>query len=1475
MLMEFFRESISQNYKVFAVCSDTKVGTNVGNDLGSEDISQKDVYIPVISNPQALAMQVIYHLDKNHKVIIFSTYQSIDIVIKAQKIFKYPFSILINDEAHRTAGYEKFLDQAQSQKVQSVWQKTHDDSLLKARFRLYLTATPRIYSDKAKDKMGEKDLMLYSMDDESVFGKEIYSLRFDEAINRGILCDYCVLITFANKDTTTSITNAKDKQYKADDISKMIGLHKAILKQDLYLVENLDESKDNKADFAKENPLESFEVFEDSEPMKRIVAFHHSIANSKFFVNNFSAIDEAGLNSEYTEHIDGTDNASQKAQKLSWLKEPSLNSTFKVLSNAKCLTEGIDVPNLDGVAFFDPRDSVVDIVQAVGRVMRKSPNKKYGYIILPISLSQSEILQYDKVLNTHAFKGVWKILKALRSHDERLVDISRINQVVKVACVHSKSAGGFTQPNAEKMTQQSLFALNELATNLKNAIPKNLGDLTYWELYANKVGTVMRDLSVRIDSLLKENTQINALFSNFCNALKANLNSSFDTSEAITLIAQHIITKPIFNHIFPHLDFASFDKVACELENLYTELDKLGLSAEIKDLEKFYTSIQKNAEYAQSDKSKQDLIRNLYDSLFKSAFKKTQEKLGIVYTPIEVVDFIIHSVQYALNKHFGKSLGDKGIHIYDPFTGTGSFITRLIQSGLLDSNLAHKYENEIWANEITLLGYYIAQINITATYHKQILSLNQNCHTERSKVSQDSKDCRDFSHSTNAQNDNYHKYKLLDNLLFTDTFNTYTHDTKGFKGQGDLLSTIEYLKANFTKIQELKQTDFKVIFGNPPYSTGQNSANDNNKNTSYPALESRIANTYAKLSHATNKGSNYDSYKMAIRYASDRIENNGIVAFVTNGSFIDGNADSGLRACLEAEFDYIYIFNLRGNARLQGEARQKEGGGVFDSGSRTPVAISLFIKCDDTSSLRGAQSEASATKQSIKAECAKAKIFYYDIGDYLDRQTKLNIIQNFHSIEGIERQQKWQIIHPNKDYDWINQRDYSYLDFMPIADKASKFKPLKKGEMNIFEAFSMGIGTSRDAWVYNFSLSNLESNMQKTINVFNVESQKFKGTKQKDYEKLLCFDKTKISWSSSLIPKVANGIQVKFDKNKVIVSMYRPFCKQFVYYDENFIHRQGQMPNIYPNENNLPNLVICLNDGVGNFGALITDSIVDNHLFPQTQCFPLYYYESESDSLQSNISPSLSTSGDKGGGYKPTYHRKDAIRDEALKEVQKIYKDTKITKEDMFYYIYALLNHRIYKQKYKDNLSKMLPRIPYAKDFWAYEKLGRELANLHLQYESFAECSRALALPKAKISAFSGIFGANNDTKQMAKDLLSEFELKDFTIKKMSFEKKGQKDTIIFNDKIAIVNIPPKAYNYIVNGKSAIEWIMERYQVKIDKDSGIKNDPNLYECKSGALAGLNGGKYALYLLLSVIEMSAQSVEIIEAISELDFSEVEK
>ena len=678
MLIEFFKESESENYKVFAVCSDTNIAYSAANAItkDSEDIKAADISIPVISNPQNLAAQIKHYQAQGKKIVIFSTYQSIDCVIEAQKELlkneanpqKFTFKLIINDEAHRTAGAQK-LDEQGNKKEISIWQKTHDDELLRAEFRLYMTATPRVYGEKAKSRLKKdeatSDLILFSMDDAVVFGKEIYKLDFDKAIAEGILSDYKVLISFISEQEIQpyidKISTAAGEQLKFEDAGKMISLIKALKKENIYYI---DENGQREQDKTK------------NEPMRRAVCFHSSIKNSQFIQRNLAKIS----NEIATEHIDGTHNATAKSQKLDWLKKVDENFTSKVLNNAKCLTEGVDVPNLDAVCFFAPRESIVDTVQAVGRAIRKAEGKKYGYIILPIVLTEEEMKDYDKALKNGKFKVVWEVLKALRSHDPRLIDKARINEVVGTA--------GTSDPRDLTSPDPTLFALDELFANIKNAIPKNLGDLVYWETYASKVGDIMHTLTVRIKALIDTKPDIKALFEGFCKALRVNLNASFDINEAISLIAQHIITKPIFSHIFAELDFSKFDKVSSELEKLHERLNELGLQAEIEDLQKFYKSVQDSAKYAQSDKAKQDLIRNLYDSLFKSAFKKTQEKLGIVYTPIEVVDFIIHSVEFALQKHFGKSLSDKGVHILDPFTGTGSFITRLIQSGLLDANLA-------------------------------------------------------------------------------------------------------------------------------------------------------------------------------------------------------------------------------------------------------------------------------------------------------------------------------------------------------------------------------------------------------------------------------------------------------------------------------------------------------------------------------------------------------------------------------------------------------------------------------------------------------------------------------------------------------------------------------------------------------------------------------------------------------------------
>lgn len=1382
--------------------------------------------------------------------------------------FKRPFTLVINDEAHRTAGFQRLDSQGKEKKEISVWNKTHDDSLLQATYRLYMTATPRIYGEKAKETTKEHELLLFSMDDEQIFGQEIYRLRFDEAITQGLLCDYRVLISFMSEEYLASFVNkksqAQEKSHIAlEDAGKMVGVYNALRKQNMFFI-----TADGK----------SQEAFSDDKtPMKRAIAFHSSIKNSKFVTDNFCSIDSVLKYKDIIQHIDGNDNAAIKANKLHWLAKEDPDVSFKILSNAKCLTEGIDVPSLDAVAFFDPRDSVVDIVQAVGRAMRKAPEKKYGYIILPIVLSDEEIKNYDSTLKNTKFKGVWRVLKALRSHDERLVDEARINEVLSVV----------SESYELQMPQIGLFSLSELVSEMKNAVPKNLGDLEYWESYAKKVGEIIHAIILRLESLLKDNANIQALFENFCKALQANVNASFEQNEALHLIAQHITLKPIFDSLFPNIKFSEFDKVSQELSKLYDNLLDFGLDSQTKELEKFYESVRSNVAYAQSDKSRQDLIKNLYDTLFKSAFKKTQEKLGIVYTPLEVVDFIIHSISYALNKHFDKNLSDSDVHICDPFAGTGTFITRLIQSGLLDSNLEYKYKNELWANEITLLAYYIAQINITSTYHERL------------------------SQITKSHQDGY---TLLDNLLFTDTFNTYTPESRGFaipqsKREAQDMTKMNYLAHNYAKIQEFKNTPFKIIIANPPYSTQQKSANDNNQNESYPYLEQRILDTYRAKSLATStRNTNYDSYKMAIRYATDRIESSGIIGLVTNGSFIDGNSDDGLRACLEEEFDYIYIFNLRGNQRTSGETSRKEGGKIFDSGSRAPIAISIFIKKP--------QNNDDKTNR-------KAEIYYYDIGDYHDRQTKLNIIQNLKSIESMES--IFTRIMPNKDYDWINQRDYSFMAYTPLGSTAQKLKPLtknKEGEigLEIFEIFSQGVVTGKDTWAINFSKQNLAHNIQLCIDTYNAERQKLCDNPNHT----LCDDLTKITWGGSLKDRVRANRILEFNSKNIRSISYRPFQKAYLYYDNGYNHSHYQMDKIYPFDNAggraiviinedvkeyffkevgyLPNMAICLNDkGGGVFGALISNFVIDIHLFAQTQAFPLYYYERIESSQAQKGSGTQSTidftteakqnlDSPQSGGMDieqntAYFRRKDAIRDEALQRFQEVYNDSTITKENIFYYIYAILNHPVYKEKYKDNLSKMLPRIPFVKDFWGIEAKGRELANLHLNYEGYAkgcESLRVFACLAQDVKDLSlaltdpTLLTQGIDICSVAQAGLETLGDEDFTITKLTFgkDKKKAKDTsvIVFNEKIHIINIPKKAYEYIINGKSAIEWIMDRYQVSTDKASHITNDPNLYESSEGALKGLRGGRYVLELLLSVIAMSVKSVGIIESIATIDITQ---
>ncbi len=758
---------------------------------------------------------------------------------------------------------------------------------------------------------------------------------------------------------------------------------------------------------------------------------------------------------------------------------------------------------------------------------------------------------------------------------------------------------------------------------------------------------------------------------------------------------------------------------------------------------------------------------------------------------MEVVDFIIHSINDALANEFGQTLGDKNVHIIDPFTGTGTFITRLLQSGLISQQqLAYKYQHEIHANEIVLLAYYIAAINIESVYH-DIMGGG---------------------------------YQPFNGICLADTFQLYEKE--------DLVS--QMLVDNHARRSKQKALDIRVIMGNPPYSAGQNSANDNNANVSYPTLDNRIRTSYAEHSTATNKNALYDSYIRAIRWASDRIKDTGVIGFVSGNGFAEKPVMAGVRKCLADEFSSVYVFNLRGDIRknMLSKGKAKEGQNVFGSGSMTGIAITLFIK------------KPSAQQQ--------GKIYYYDVGDDLKENEKLQKLNSLKSINGIAAVQGW-----------LKQRDDSFSCFMSLGDKKDKNAAV------IFENYSRGAETGRDAWCYNSSKSALTKNMQGMIDFYNEEVERYKtaceGLTKDRFPKIDSFinpDATKISWTSSLKMDAVNFLQHQFKYENNIIGLYRPYSKQWTYFSGQFTHRVGQMPRIFP-DSSVENRVICVS-GIGarsGFSALITNTLPDLEIIEKSQCFPLHLYEplkpdnkptpvssqaQQADLLDTDNS-SLSSDGfDLAEGHaQPRYTIKDTITDAGLAHCQAAYPDENITKEDLFYYIYGLLHSEDYKARYADNLTKELPRIPcvaQAADFWAFSQAGRDLAEWHIHYET--------------VEPYPLTVDCGNTA-------FAELTAADFYVTKMKFADKTDKSTVVYNAKITLKNIPLEAYDYIVNGKPALQWVMERQSVTTHKDSGIVNDANAW-----AVETMGNARYPLELLQRVITVSLATLKIVQALPPL-------
>lgn len=1319
-----------------AVTSDRNASRgSIKQDESNITVKASDIGFPATTSSKKLVENYVELMkyQKRELLVVFSTYQSIDVLGEAQKKGFPEFDLIIADEAHRTTGAKALGEDA------SVFTKVHDDVNVKAKKRMYQTATPKLYGSDVKKKADANSIVISSMDDESLYGKVFYRLGFGDAITQGILTDYKLMVlavdeAVVQKDMQKALADPENG-LNIDDVGRIIGVWNGMVKR------------------------ETFSDKVSGEPMQRAIAFSRTIKDSQRIAEQFENVVNDYLNSKESysvevRHVDGGMNALEKSEALDWLASDDIHeNSARILSNVRFLTEGIDVPNLDAIIFLSPRKSQIDIVQAVGRIIRKFEGKDYGYIILPIVIPAGE--SPESILdNNKSYNVVWQVLNALRSVDERFEATINKLELNKSKPKNINVIGVGKAPNnpnfnstrgmvreAQKPYQTKLdFDWEAVEGAIYGRIVQKLGDRRYLEDWSKDVADIARRHIQGINIVLKNNQESKNAFDKFLSSLKHNINESIDRAQAIEMLAQHLITLPIFDALFGEYSFIKNNPVSVAMEKIVEELSNYGFEKEQKELQPFYESVRLRAEGIDNAEAKQKIIITLYDKFFSTGFKSTTERLGIVFTPIEVVDFIVKSVDFALYKYFNKSLSTEGVHILDPFTGTGTFITRtlhhlksLLNKGEIDYNdLVRKYTQELHANEIVLLSYYIAAINIEAVF--------------------DDINCDDQGHIP------------FEGIVLTDTFeSTEIEDTldDAFFGPND------------QRLKRQKEKPITVIIGNPPYSVGQSSANDNNQNISYPNLDKRLENTYVTKSKSSLNKSAYDSYIKGIRWASDRLQGKGIIGFVTNGSYLDSNSTDGVRACLYKEFNYLYIFNLRGNALGLGENRKKEGGNIFGSGTRTTAAISILVK-------DGSENH---------------NIYYHDIGDYLSQKEKLNIIYELKDISNIQ----WNTIVPDRNNDWINQRDLSYEKYDNVVK-------------DVFNNNAVGISTNRDAWVIGFSKDVVLLNSKRLVSNYNSEL--IRLSNDNEYKKNLNRDSNFIKWSEKLEKNFDSKKILSFDDRYLSTILYRPFTKKWIYYQNDLVDRPGQYYRKFGKEN-----LVLMTTGRGAsrpFSALVSRNLPSLDLQEKGQGFMRYDNEIGKDQLfqfQDNMNTAFA---EKLG----------------------------LSLDDTFAYVYGLLNSKEYQQKYANDLKKELARIPIVKHKEKYVEVGKALIELHINYESVPVYEDVqIRMPDKAI----------------------------YKVQKMKFAKKrdinsnsvDDKSTIIYNNDIMISNIPEQAYEYIVNGRTAIEWIMEQYQIKTDKASGIVDDPNEYS---------NDEKYIFNLLLRIINVSIQTIDLVQSLPKFEIDE---
>ena len=1150
-----------------------------------------------------------------------------------------------------------------------------------------MTATPRIYGDKVKQKAKETASTLCSMDDEETYGPVAYSLPFAEAVEKRLLCDYrVVVLAVSEEDVPENIQRliSDGSELRVDDAAKIIGTYKGLANHGVAAQERLNLAEGDEADITPDflliDDLLDIDEPDDSltegvKPLHRAVGFCGRISDSKRIDKAFKQVvdhyvnetgDDQGLTC-MLDHVDGSMDSRERASKLEWLASGDAADECRILTNARCLAEGVDVPSLDAVIFFAPRKSEVDVVQAVGRVMRTfkdkvtGTEKELGYIILPVVIP-ANMTPEQALNNSRTFDVVWKVLQALRSHDERMDAYVnsipfRMARKGRGTGVNGRNAIG--RPVQENMQPgQGTLDLDFGSTDLERAVYAKMvdkcGTKIYWNAWADDVAHIAEHYVAQIGAALKKSASARAGFDKFLRSLRASLNPGIKSDDAVQMVAQHMITLPVFDALFGDYKFAGSNPVSVAITDFLATLEGEGVGEmgrdDRRELDDLYDSVRRRARVARTDANRQELIKDLYNDFFSKAFKATSEKLGIVYTPVEIVDYMLHAADRTMRREFGRGIADADVHVLDPFAGTGSYMAELISDPKLipADKLKDKYAHELHSNEILLLAYYIMVVNIEYAYHERMGG----------------------------------SYEPFPGAVLTDTFQM---------DEGDDELDLGLFVENSERVLAQQDKDIFLVIGNPPYSAGQSNANDDNANEHYPTLEQRIRETYASQSEANLKNSLYDSYIEAFRWVSNRIGKEGIVSYVSNAGWLRSDAGAGVRRCFVEEFNSIYVFDLLGNQRTQGEESKRQGGKVFGSGSRAPIAITLLVK-------NPASSEHDV-------------IHYFSVGEYKTQAEKLQTIASY-----IDKEPAWQTLTMDRHGDWLDKRDDSFYEMAPMRTVSTK------PSQGLFAVSSNGLKTQRDAWCWGYSYQQVSDNIDRLVHNTNRAITVANGniTKLNRGSEFA----NRYSWTAAMLQRAQSMKSVSFTADNLVPGHYRPFCKQWIYCSEELNERPGcqklQFPLIAPHET-APNVVI----DTGERGTFISTVLPDLELNHHGQCFPLYWYErDEGDKLF--VAEGEKVVRDAWGGR---YVCHDGITDQTLDVFRSAYpmvfamrakKDggTTLSKEDIFYYIYGVLHAPEYRRRFATNLAKELPRIPFAREFEAFSRAGRALAELHLNYES-------------------------------------------------------------------------------------------------------------------------------------------------------------